>query len=311
MQRGDRDRPSKSVRRPRRGRAILGRPSVFSASLAAATAVIVFLAVFSHAARQEAEATARALGDLRALLNAAGCSLDCATHEIAYGLYTIKPATDEQLVRTALWLRTELRLYGVDCLPRFGLRQMSLCSGLEVEGEQRGFHVAYESERMLISTDVVESNELFATRALHHELSHIMEGRMGRGRYEDPEWNATNVHGMEYGEGGHLDRDPWHSIYDIRLRGVLTEYSRASNAEDKAEVFATMMTRPLYLKLRCMIDGVLRDKVALTERRWREFCPEFSESFWGTIHDRRVQMRDELGLPRLSHKLELPRLSRE
>src|SRR5690606_19670716 len=95
----------------------------------------------------------------------------------------------------------------------------------------------------------------FLRRLIHHESFHFVDLADDGTVQRDPTWEALNPPGFVYGHGGRSMRDPAASEPDPALTGFVTRYAQAALEEDKAEVFAFMMTAPAALRRRAARDG--------------------------------------------------------
>ncbi|MHC4954073.1 MAG: hypothetical protein ACYTGZ_09295, partial [Planctomycetota bacterium] len=62
--------------------------------------------------------------------------------------------------------------------------------------------------------------------------------------------------------------------------GFLNRYSQSSVAEDMAEVYAYLITRPKAVKRRTKKDDVLDAKVTMLKRHLLIFSPHIDDGFW-------------------------------
>ena len=116
-------------------------------------------------------------------------------------------------------------------------------------------------------------------KSVHHELYHMID-YFDDGQWDiDPAWEGLNAHGFKYGKGGlSVENDSPLHIADFSVPGFFNAYSRSGLAEDKAEVFAKLMTKPIFLEARAAFDAILSAKQREMETRLERFCPGFAKA---------------------------------
>jgi len=224
----------------------------------------------------ESEALARLAAPLEATH---GTRLLVATRPFRLPLPTglLEGGSPERRLPTSIYVVVaELSRYPEGFLEAAGLERVVLCAGLREAGEPIPSLPNYQGS-LLIDVDAPAP---FLRRLLHHEVFHFVDFADDHVVKSDPEWSALNVSGFSYGEGGRSVRDPAASLLTEALPGFLTRYATAAVEEDKAEVFAFMMTAPETVLGRARSDGVLGEKVALLERRLEGSFAGRSQDLW-------------------------------
>lgn len=172
----------------------------------------------------------------------------------------------------------ELKVYPDELLEKSQVRQIIFCKGLQ-SGTPFKMHTwgglaDYEHNVIFLDASLPAS---FLPTAFHHELFHYLDWQMGFAS-NDPEWLSFNEPGEQYRgyqiEQLYAQRDNIHFI---------TTYSQASMLEDKAEVFAYLISDPKLILDRAKRSPVLERKVDCIKRRLQEFCPKINKEFWSTI----------------------------
>jgi hypothetical protein len=106
---------------------------------------------------------------------------------------------------------------------------IALCQSLEDPSHsdtQRVGGLADESEhRMLLSVGAVDRHQL--DEVVHHEMYHLFDFQTAA--HDDPEWDALNSAGFVYGK-------------HVASPGFVDDYAQTNAREDKASVFAHMMS---------------------------------------------------------------------
>ena len=170
----------------------------------------------------------------------------------------------------------ELARYPEGFLDAAGLERVVLCAGLRVAGEPIPSLPNY---RATLLVDV-NAPAHFLRRLIHHEVFHFLDFADDLHVASDAEWSLLNEPGFRYGPGGRSVRDPAASLLTSELPGFLTRYATAAVEEDKAEVFAFLMTAPGEVALRASSDAVLGKKVALLEARLSEGFEGVRAGLW-------------------------------
>ena len=80
-------------------------------------------------------------------------------------------------------------------------------------------------------------------RAPPHELFHYMMYVTHGYGWDDPEWEACNPPGFQYGNGGIYDRDPTSGILNHPQLGFVDHYATSAIAEDMAEMWMRVPLR--------------------------------------------------------------------
>lgn len=121
-------------------------------------------------------------------------------------------------------------------------------------------NLALASRNNLDEYRIYISNTEKLERAFHHEMYHVLEYYMSKGGKKlYNEWANLNPKDFQYNEDtSKLTKD---YVYDKESEDVtnsyfLTKYSKATEKEDRAEIFAEIMilkNAPVYLKSDCNI----------------------------------------------------------
>jgi len=101
----------------------------------------------------------------------------------------------------------------------------------------------YYQEYLYIDIYEGHNNHKYQRHVIHHEFYHMIEEEFnGNTYYKDPEWNAFNVPGFQYGNGGINNRGSHMSVINHPDSGFINLYSQTGLEEDKAEIFGSLMT---------------------------------------------------------------------
>jgi hypothetical protein len=180
-------------------------------------------------------------------------------------------------------LTTELSVYPDQVFRTGGLREVVICGRLTVDGKSR--MATYDLDQgilYVVATGPREQRE-YGRKLIHHEFFHMIDFN-DDGRYADPKWERLNEPGFRYGSGGEtMQSDPAAGLPDVTLAGFLNTYSRSGVEEDKAEIFAYMMTDPKLAEARGASDPIISAKLREMARILQRFCPSLDERFWTVV----------------------------
>lgn len=199
------------------------------------------------------------------------------------------PPEPKRLQKMAPLYSCERSIYPEAWLSTIGLKEIVFCTELSYDGQSRRDVPDILGGQLFI--DVGDVHGRRSRHAFHHELWHMADWKL-RGRlYEvpEPEWQAHNPEGFEYGFGGKFMRelgtaDP----PSAPSEHFLNAYSTSSIAEDKAEVWAALMCYDHALK-----SEPLRAKANILKRRARELCPELDDAWWALVHWHQLVVQKE------------------
>jgi hypothetical protein len=174
--------------------------------------------------------------------------------------------------RALLVLGQELGRYSRGCLRAIHFKRILLCEGLAESGQEIPSLPNYEQSLLLD----VRGPTAFLRRLLHHELLHFLDFADDEQLAEDPAWERLNPPGFSYGLGGRSMRRPGSARLSTETPGFLSRYATSAVEEDKAEVFAFLLTAPGQVRSIMERDVVVRAKVAAIERQVAQLCPDMS-----------------------------------
>jgi len=122
--------------------------------------------------------------------------------------------------------------------------------------------------------------------SIHHELFHMADFRMVPAI--ERQWLQLNPADFRYqGSGRSVVRDHQGRMSTLTALtadapGFVSRYALANGEEDRAELFAAMLTDYDYVMTRCAADAVLRTKVALLKKMLANLSADMGDSFWET-----------------------------
>lgn len=189
----------------------------------------------------------------------------------SYGTIASTRPSDEQIEKYAPILVRELDLYPPSVFGKGKVERIVLGRKLTSNGERRS-GLAMVGDGILLLN--VESYRPEGIRdGLHHEVFHLLEDRSAASREA---WKRQNLAGFVYLGDGSLMQD-YRAHQKNTTMGFVSSYSRASIAEDKAELFEYLMTDPEFVDGRCAKDALLRGKVELLKM---ELAPHGMDEAW-------------------------------
>ena len=154
-----------------------------------------------------------------------------------------------------------------------------MCEELKYNGQRRRDVPDLASGTLYI--DVGDRAMRRKRHSFHHELWHMVDYHLLGNAFEahDAEWAECNPVDFNYGLGGkHMRTDSSSSqLSSSPSPEFLNRYSTSSIAEDKAEIWASLMCYQQVLK-----TPALQAKAALLKKRARNICSEMDEKWCAT-----------------------------
>ena len=111
----------------------------------------------------------------------------------------------------------------------------------------------------------------------HHEFYHIIDSQLTN-VIIDNQWEKINK--IEYSSvniSGDLN-------LDNSINGFVTQYARNNQNEDKAELFAMLITKNSEVKKLLNKDEVLFNKTKLLISRLKSISPSINKNFWNKLN---------------------------
>ncbi len=201
-----------------------------------------------------------------------------------------EPPAAEDVKAFSPILESELAKYPGDFIPSLGLRRIVLCRNLRDEKVRMGGTI--DSRHRVLVLDVGQGlnragspdPEALARRTIHHEMGHLVDALVEGRADRDREWERLNPKGFQYGAGGESFLEDAGASMSAPVRlGFLNPYAMSGIAEDKAEVFASMMVCYPGMARRAEGDEILRGKMALIRKLCRRLSPSMDEEFWNRL----------------------------
>lgn len=158
--------------------------------------------------------------------------------------YKMEPVNEEDVSFYLPLLVLELSLYPPSLWKRLSIRKFTLCHSLVFHTDQYEQYRAglLDNQEFTLIFSGKERDVNYIRRVIHHEFFHHIDHTInGTFYYQDPEWEAFNPVGFEYGEGGQVKRVLL--SLDMNLKSFFfNDYCTSGIEEDKAETFAWLVT---------------------------------------------------------------------
>jgi hypothetical protein len=200
--------------------------------------------------------------------------------ETRYG--TIDGAVPPKEVVTAYVpvLAEEMNRYPVDLLQTTKLHRIVLGHRLTFNGRAVNGLADFKPNTLYLDVDRLANEPDPMRQCVHHEFFHIVD-YMNWTLTGDSDWEQLNPAGFSYRGGGRFARDhPDSYLADDARSGFINVYSTVAAEEDKAELFAFMMTRYSLVKVRAGKEKVLRAKVEYLKKVLAGFSTQMGDEFW-------------------------------
>ncbi|HET7566962.1 MAG TPA: hypothetical protein VFJ91_03160 [Gaiellaceae bacterium] len=129
----------------------------------------------------------------------------------------------------------------------------------------------------------------YAREVIHHEFDHLLTYDLfGSYAPADPAWTALNPAGFAYGSGGascYAAGDPCGAWDQHPQSGFVSGYARSAIEEDKAELYAYLMTATGWHQVEQWLatDPALAGKVALLQALLARYSPEMAGDYFDRI----------------------------
>ncbi len=177
------------------------------------------------------------------------------------------------------FLRKEFNRYPAEVLRASGLKRIVFCRDLKANGNRVAGLAWSGNATIYMDSSTEAGDEAHRRRTLHHEFFHFLDYAMRAGedimRHKD--WEAANAPGTTYGGGSAKPESNWASH---PAPGFVSSYALKALPEDRAELFAAIMTNNLTVRLLLQKDAFLAAKLKVLKEELLAFCPQLDEAFW-------------------------------
>ena len=184
-------------------------------------------------------------------------------------------------------IKKEIDVYPIKFINNSGLKFIMICETLilnesQVVGVAPGHYdqspgVFYISANQLKDVKNNPKVQSMLKHVFHHEFYHIIDSQLTN-VIIDNQWEKINK--IEYSSvdiSGDLN-------LDNSINGFVTQYARNNQNEDKAELFAMLMTKNSDVKQLLNKDKVLFNKAKLLISRLKSISPSINKNFWNKLN---------------------------
>jgi hypothetical protein len=184
-------------------------------------------------------------------------------------------------------IKKEIDVYPIEFINNSGLKFIMICETLilnesQVVGVAPGHYdqspgVFYISANQLKDVKNNPKVQSMLKHVFHHEFYHIIDSQLTN-VIIDNQWEKINK--IEYSSvdiSGDLN-------LDNSINGFVTQYARNNQNEDKAELFAMLMTKNSDFKQILNKDEVLINKAKLLISRLKSISPSINKNFWNKLN---------------------------
>ena len=177
-------------------------------------------------------------------------------------------------------LLEEFNLYPAGVLNKAKVDKIVLCKNLAWNKQLRGAIPGFSSRIMYYDAERAINNKFYLRSIVHHEFFHQIDWVDDGKVCVDKQWALLNPKEFKYGNGGAaVQGDPTQGVTFDKL-GFMNKYSTQGVEEDKAEIFAYLMTRQEIMDARVKKDSVVAAKVKMMKTLMRSFSAGLDDSFW-------------------------------
>jgi len=192
--------------------------------------------------------------------------------------------TSKQLI---FLLKKEIDIYPNEFINNSGLKFIMICdeltlNGSKVVGVAPGHYdqspgVFYISVNKLKNVKNNPRTKSMMRHVFHHEFYHIIDSQLTN-VIIDNEWKKINKNNYSDVEiSGELN-------LDNSINGFITKYARNNQNEDKAELFAMLITKHSEVKKLLNEDKILFNKTRLLISRLKSISPLINKDFWNKLN---------------------------
>ncbi len=181
--------------------------------------------------------------------------------------------------------------YPVEWVKKSNLKAIAFVKNLNVVNQNRAAMPDAYGEVLYFDIGYGRYGELYQQSTIHHEYYHMIEENyFGSFYYKDPKWNAFNEKGFQYKAGGYLAyEDGEYQHKNHPKKGFLDTYSMYGLEEDKAQVYAYLMTTEYHEMFIEWIktDSILKNKMEYMKSFIKEKCLDMDNNYFEKIHKKK------------------------
>ena len=184
-------------------------------------------------------------------------------------------------VEMALYfLRKEFAKYPPALIRASGVKRIAFCRDLKSNGTRIAGVALEKNATIYMDSSTEIGDEAHRRRTLHHEFFHFLDYAMhvDQDIEDNPEWAAANAPETTYGSTA--SGAPVSNWASHPAAGFVSNYAMKAVSEDRAELFAAIMTNNLTVRLLLQKDSFLAAKLAVLKQELNSFCPQMDEAYW-------------------------------
>jgi Putative zinc-binding metallo-peptidase len=202
----------------------------------------------------------------------------------------IQAATADPSELDRYWpiLAHEFLIYPPSLIKRTRLKRIVLCRDLSFAGQVRTAIPDYEHDTLYLDVVRGAHSRTYQGLVIHHEFFHVVDYQDDGQVYSDERWARLNPATFRYGNGGVAMQGNAFSSLATDRAGFLTTYATSGVEEDKAEIFAHLMTEYVEVTNRAARDDVLARKMTTMKALLKTFCSEIDDAFWTRVSRRQI-----------------------
>ena len=183
-----------------------------------------------------------------------------------------QPAPVSKLLRACQLLAQELKFYGKHILSVAHVERIILCSNLRDTAGTPCDGCTYSAipDAILIDISGAGSKLKGFQQTFHHELFHLLDYHANY--YHPTEWCDLFEASNEYA-----------ATSNYKPHDFVSVYAMTSPLEDKAELYAHLVTNYQRVQEMTQSSKILAEKVSRLKGLLRQFSSDFDEQFWRQV----------------------------
>jgi hypothetical protein len=179
------------------------------------------------------------------------------------------------------FLRKEISKYPAELIRASGVKRLVLCRDLKVDGKRVAGVASPGNTSIYVDSTAEIGDEAHRRRTLHHEFYHFLDhAQHPTDMTTNTVWKNANAPGVNYGTAAPAAKPGQHNWASHPAPGFISDYSLTAIPEDRAELFAALMTNNLTLRTLLQRDPYLATKTQMLKDELHQFCPAADEAFW-------------------------------
>ena len=184
-------------------------------------------------------------------------------------------------------INSQIDLYPQSFLRKAGLNYVMICDDISALGFPSPVGLApshYDQSPGVFFLSLKKIKKLtdsgkvnIAKHIFHHELYHVIDSTLTKA-VVDEEWLKIN----QYPYSNKNLKANFSKVLDNQ-KGFVSNYAKNNEFEDKAEVFAYLITKHQETKKILSKDKILLKKAKLMIKRMKSLSPDINSSFWSKL----------------------------